>query len=68
MASAEASQPKKLKKELSFIQLVVIGVAGAVGTGILFSSAAMTGLAGPGSVLAWLLGGIFYTFIGLTYA
>ncbi len=39
-----------------------------MGTGILFSTAAMTGSAGPGSVLAWLLGGIFYFFIGLTYA
>lgn len=61
-------QGKQLRKELSFTELVIIGVAGAVGTGILFSTAAMTGSAGPGSVLAWLLGGIFYFFIGLTYA
>jgi len=59
---------RQLRKELSFTELVIIGIAGAVGTGILFSTAAMTGSAGPGSVLAWLLGGIFYFFIGLTYA
>ncbi|MBX8634170.1 MAG: APC family permease [Candidatus Thermoplasmatota archaeon] len=56
-----------LKKELSFFDLVIIGVVGAIGTGILFSTAGMTGIAGPGSILAWLIGGIFYLFIGLTY-
>ncbi|MFB6470648.1 MAG: APC family permease [Vulcanisaeta sp. AZ3] len=67
MGSSGVSQAQ-LKRELSFAELVIIGVAGAVGTGILFSAAAMTGVAGPGSWLAWLLGGIFYLFIGLTYA
>lgn len=61
-------QGTKLKKELSFFDLVIIGIVGAVGTGILFSTAAMTGIAGPASWLAWLIGGIFYLFIGLTYA
>ena len=56
-----------LKKELSFFDLIIIGVVGAIGTGILFSTAGMTGIAGPGSILAWLIGGIFYLFIGLTY-
>src|SRR5579875_1399059 len=68
MATSGGPQSKQLKKELSFTQIVIIGVAGAVGTGILFSPATMTGSAGPGSVLAWLLGGVFYTFIGFTYA
>jgi amino acid transporter len=56
-----------LKRALSFGDLLILGIAGAVGTGILFSSAAMTSIAGPASVFAWLLGGIFYFFIGLTY-
>ncbi|MEM0121285.1 MAG: hypothetical protein QW688_07610 [Thermoprotei archaeon] len=48
------------QRTLSSIQLVVIGVAGAVGTGILFSSAAMTGLAGlevcsPGFLEAYFI-------------
>ncbi|MGC8565728.1 MAG: GerAB/ArcD/ProY family transporter [Thermoplasmata archaeon] len=59
---------KKLKRELSFFDLIIIGIVGAVGTGILFSTAAMTGSAGPGSWIAWLLGGLFYLFIGLTYS
>ncbi|MEM3270185.1 MAG: amino acid permease, partial [Saccharolobus sp.] len=44
-----------------------IGIAGAVGTGVLFSSAGMAAYAGPALVLSWLFGGIFYLFIGLTY-
>jgi amino acid transporter len=60
--------PASLKKELSFLDLIIIGVVGAVGTGILFSVLAMTSTAGPGSWLGWLIGGIFYLFIGLTYA
>lgn len=57
-----------LKKELTLFQLVIIGIVGAVGTGVLFSSAGMASLAGPALVLSWTLGAIFYTFIGLTYA
>jgi len=58
---------KELRKELSLLNLVVIGVAGAVGTGALFSSAGMAASAGPALILSWILGGIFYFFIGLTY-
>ncbi len=56
-----------LRKELDLLNLVVIGIAGAVGTGVLFSSAGMAAVAGPAIVLSWLFGGIFYLFIGLTY-
>ncbi|TRM78914.1 amino acid transporter, partial [Sulfolobus sp. B5] len=56
----EKKEEKTLRKELSLLNLVIIGIAGAVGTGILFSSAAMASLAGPAMVLSWLLGGIFY--------
>jgi len=57
-----------LRKELSLLELTIIGLVGAIGTGILFSTAKMAEVAGPAVVLAWILGGIFYLFIGLTYA
>ena len=60
-------EKRELRKELSLLNLVVIGIAGAVGTGALFSSAGMASLAGPALILSWILGGIFYFFIGLTY-
>ncbi|WP_242968512.1 APC family permease [Sulfobacillus sp. hq2] len=56
-----------LKKHLTLFDLIVIGVAGAVGTGVLFSSAGMAAVAGPGVVLAWLIGAVMYLFVGLTY-
>ncbi|MGC9124375.1 MAG: APC family permease [Thermoplasmata archaeon] len=68
MAEEQFISEKKLKRELSFFDLIIIGIVGAVGTGVLFSPAAMTGSAGPGSWIAWLLGGLFYLFIGLTYS
>lgn len=61
------SENLHLKKELSFYDLIILGIVGAVGTGILFSSSAMTAIAGPASLLSWLLGGIFYLFIGFTF-
>lgn len=41
-----------LKKELTLFQLVIIGIVGAVGTGVLFSSAGMSSTAGPSLVLS----------------
>lgn len=60
-------QPR-LERELGFVELLIIGIAGAVGTGVFFSSAGMAAIAGPSSIISWLLGGFFYLFIGLTYA
>lgn len=68
MTDVSSGHAHELKKELSFLDLIIIGVVGAVGTGILFSAAAMTGIAGPGSWVSWLVGGFFYLFIGLTFA
>lgn len=56
-----------LKKHLTLFDLIIIGVAGAVGTGVLFSTAGMAAAAGPGVVLAWLIGAVMYLFVGLTY-
>ncbi len=67
-ASNSTGSNLSLKKELSMFDMVIIGVVGAVGTGILFSVEQMTAYAGPGSWLSWLIGGIFYLFIGLTYS
>ena len=60
-------EKRELRKELSLLNLVVIGIVGAVGTGVLFSSAGMAASAGPAIIISWILGGIFYFFIGLTY-
>jgi amino acid transporter len=56
-----------LKKELSSANLIIIGIAGAIGTGVLFSNAGMVALAGPGVVIAWIIGFIMYLPLALTY-
>ncbi|MCF8564033.1 APC family permease [Alicyclobacillus tolerans] len=57
----------ELKKGLSTADQVVLGISGTVGTGVLFSTAGMAAIAGPGVVLAWILGGVMYTFVVFTY-
>jgi amino acid transporter len=44
-----------------------LGIAGAAGSGALFSTAGMAAAAGPGVILSWLIGALFYLPIGLTY-
>jgi len=57
----------QLKRHLSTFSLLVMGIAGAVGTGVLFSNAGMAAIAGPSVILAWIIGAIFYSFIGFTF-
>lgn len=57
----------ELKRELKLRDQIIMGIAGAMGCGILFSIAGMTAHTGSGVIFALILGGIIYTFIGLTY-
>ncbi|MEY2343042.1 APC family permease [Acidithiobacillus sp. IBUN Pt1247-S3] len=63
----EVTRPAILRRELTKLDLIIIGVSGAVGTGVLFGTAGMAALAGPGVICAWLLGGLMYLTVGLTY-
>eukprot|EP00904_Undaria_pinnatifida_P013419 jgi/Undpi1/9207/HiC_scaffold_26.g11665.m1 len=65
----EESNGEALVRHLTLLDLVVIGVAGTLGTGIF----AMVGLighdyAGPAGMLSWVLAGIGCIFSGLSYA
>lgn len=71
MAKPEDKQNRQgvgLRRELGLSHITMTGLVGAIGTGILFSTAKMAVMTGPAVILAWILGGIFYSFIGLTYA
>ena len=57
----------KLKRQLGLFDLLIIGIGGAVGTGVLFSTAGMAAATGPSVILAWLIGGAMYMFIAFTY-
>lgn len=56
---------RSLRRELSFLEILIAGIVGAVGTGVLFAPAQMAVEAGPSLVVAWVLGAIFYTFVSI---
>ncbi len=66
MESAKTKKPQ-LKRELTLVQLVFIGVAGALGNGALFGAVGMVTGAGPAAIVAFIFGGAIYVTIALTY-
>ncbi|BBG24305.1 APC family permease [Sulfuracidifex tepidarius] len=70
MNSGETSTnyDKQLKKSLSRLQMLYLSLGGIIGSGWLFGSLYADSVAGPASVLSWIIGGILVLFIGLTYA
>ncbi len=61
-------EDKKLKKDLTFIQLLFLSLGGIIGSGWLFGVNAAAATAGPIVFLSWIIGGIMVIFIALTYA
>lgn len=57
----------QMKRDLRLRDQIILGIAGAVGTGVLFSTAGMAAIAGPGVIVAWIVGAIMYTFLAFTY-
>ncbi len=53
-----SGEDKKLKKELSFVQLLFLSVGGIIGSGWLFGVNAGAATAGPAVTLSWLIGGV----------
>ncbi|MHB8360238.1 MAG: APC family permease [Thermoplasmataceae archaeon] len=63
-----AESDKKLKKELTFIQLLFLSLGGIIGSGWLFGVLFGAAVAGPAAVFSWIIGGILVLFIALVYA
>ena len=57
-----------LKRELSLLDMTMLGLGAIIGSGWLFASQKAANLAGPASILAWFIGGIAIIFIALVYA
>jgi len=64
---ADASD-KQLRRALSFQDLFMISFGGVVGSGWLFAVAASSHLAGPASVVSWIIAGIFMIAIALCFS
>ena len=60
--------PKRtLKRQLSLLQAIMLGTAGAIGSGIFILTGYAAAVAGPAAVLAVILGGILSFSIALNY-
>jgi amino acid transporter len=59
---------RKLRRALSFQDLFMISFGGVVGSGWLFAVSGAAVLAGPASIVAWIICGIFMMAIGLCFA
>jgi amino acid transporter len=65
---AAEDSDRKLRRALSFQDLFMISFGGVVGSGWLFAVSFAAQLAGPASIVAWILCGIFMMAIGLCFA
>lgn len=57
-----------LRKDVKRLSLLFTGVGSIIGSGWLFGALYATQAAGPLAVFAWVIGGIMFMLIGLTYA
>ncbi|MDP9727716.1 APC family permease [Alicyclobacillus tolerans] len=62
------SQDKKLKKNLSMLDLTLIGIGAAIGSGWLFGVQYAANDAGPAAIVGWAIGAVALIFIALVYA
>ncbi len=61
-------QNGKFKRKLGFWSLSAASLGGVIGSGWLFSAMYASKMAGPASILAWIIGGLAMLCVGLIYA
>ncbi len=61
-------QQGHFQQRLNLMDLTLLGLGSIVGSGWLFASQAGAATAGPGAWIAWLVGAIAVTLLGLVYA
>ncbi|MEM3755748.1 MAG: APC family permease [Thermoplasmatales archaeon] len=59
---------QKLRKALTFQDLFFLSMGGIIGSGWLLGVAGGASIAGPASVISWIVGGVIVLFIALTFA
>ncbi|MCL4408434.1 MAG: APC family permease [Thermotogae bacterium] len=59
---------KQLRKSLTLQDLFFLSLGGIVGSGWLLGGIAAAGVAGPASIISWVIGGGIVLFIALTFA
>src|SRR5919107_5469931 len=56
-----------LKQQISLFGLIALAVSVQVGSGWLLATLAAPSIAGPASILTWVLGAVFFGIIGVTW-
>jgi amino acid transporter len=56
-----------LKQQISLFGLIALAVSVQVGSGWLLATLAAASIAGPASILTWVLGAVFFAVIGVTW-
>lgn len=59
---------KKLRRELSTIDLLFLSLGGIIGSGWLFAASGAAVITGPAAILSWIVGGVIILFVALVYA
>lgn len=58
---------KKLHKNVTFTQLLLLGVSAQIGSGWLFGVLAAADMAGPAAIISWVIAGALIFMVALTY-
>jgi len=56
-----------LKQQIGLFGLIALAVSVQIGSGWLLATLAAAGIAGPASILTWVLGAAFFAVIGITW-
>lgn len=62
------SSDRQLRRSMSLTQLLFLSLGGIIGSGWLFASLAADSIAGPASVISWVVGGVLVLFVAFNYA
>jgi amino acid transporter len=58
----------RFKKQISLIDMILVGIGAIIGSGWLFASGLVASIAGPAGWISWVIGGIALLLLGLVYA
>jgi amino acid transporter len=65
---SEATSEKSLDRQIGLRALLLIGVTSIIGSGWLFAALYAAQIAGPASIVSWLIGGVIVIALALIYA
>jgi amino acid transporter len=58
----------KLKRQISALDMIMVGIGAIIGSGWLFAVGIIASIAGPAGWISWVIGGIVLLVLGLVYA